>query len=201
MKAYTYYNSGSVTRENIRWPGEPMTKDSENSNVYFIQIKKELNLNRIIFNDGRNQIPGSGKQGFEIKNLALYNINGYVRQYRDDDCTSVLPTTTTTTSTTTTTDSYTPTPTTNTVTIYYYSSWNPAYIHYQFGSNAWTVVPGISMKPHKDGYQTITIDIGTATAITFVCNNGQGNWDNNNGRNYYIGSPGNYILKNGQVNA
>jgi len=198
IKAYTYYNSGSVTRENVKWPGESMTTDPENPNIYIFKVKKELNLNRIIFNDGRNQVPSSGKQGFEIKNLALYNINGYVKQYRDDCTQTTVPPPP---PATTTIQSPIPTINTNIVTIYYYSGWNPAYIHYQFGSNAWTVAPGVAMKPHKNGYQTITIDIGTARSITFVCNDGHGNWDNNNGRNYNINSPGNYILKNGQVSA
>lgn len=179
IRAYTYYQDSTEVRENIRWPGEKMTTDTDNSNIYVIKIDKNLNLNRVIFNDGSNQSPKSGQSGYEIKDLALYNINGYNRQYYDKcgDKSS------------------------NTITIYYYTNWKKAYIHYQYGSNPWTIAPGKAMTLYKDGYQMITIDIGKDDIFTFVCNNDSGEWDNNYGRNYLIKSPGSYILKNGQLSS
>ncbi|MNE76206.1 Beta/alpha-amylase precursor [compost metagenome] len=34
------------------------------------------------------------------------------------------------------------------------------------------------------GYSVYTIDLGTATRLEVVFNNGSGTWDNNNGSNY-----------------
>ncbi|KAH3746185.1 alpha amylase domain protein [Pelomyxa schiedti] len=85
------------------------------------------------------------------------------------------------------------------VTVFYYSSWDPAYIHYDDGSG-WTVVPGVTMEPSTN--ETYPQPFWweknlPANKLTFVFNNGAGTWDNNGGNNYIVSSPGIYTVLNG----
>ncbi|WP_455716660.1 carbohydrate binding domain-containing protein [Anaerosporobacter sp.] len=89
---------------------------------------------------------------------------------------------------------------TNSITVYYYTSWSSPYIHYQIGSGSWTTVPGILMSSSSaSGYKIITIDLGTASTLTCCFNDGNGNWDNNSTKNYYLGSAGTYTIKNSTI--
>lgn len=81
----------------------------------------------------------------------------------------------------------------------YYKGYSTPYIHYQVGSGAWTNVPGYAMTATSEfsGYtHKYTIDLGTEAAATLCFNDGNGNWDNNNGQNYQI-IAGTYTYKNG----
>ncbi|MBX6168487.1 MAG: alpha amylase C-terminal domain-containing protein [Thermobispora bispora] len=93
--------------------------------------------------------------------------------------------------------SATSSPTGNSATIYYYTGWNPAYIHYGI-NGAWTTVPGVVMDTACTGWKKKTIDLGTATGFQVTFNNGSGSWDNNQGRDYTIGT-GTSTVKNGVV--
>ncbi|ORX65358.1 glycoside hydrolase [Anaeromyces robustus] len=141
-------------------------KNIDNS-IYSISFSNAYEGGYIIFNDKTNQVPGPNQEGFSIKSNGLYNSNGYQNQYQS-----------------------------NSITINYYTSWNPAYIHYKSDSNSWTNPPGVSMKSLNNDSQQITIN---ASSLTFVFNNGNGNWDNNNGNDYTINSPGIYSVKDGKV--
>ncbi|XID95592.1 carbohydrate binding domain-containing protein [Paenibacillaceae bacterium WGS1546] len=79
-----------------------------------------------------------------------------------------------------------PLPPTNTATIYYKKGFAAPYFHYAPAGGAWTTVPGIRMTDSADypGYAVIAVDIGQATSLQAVFNNGSGSWDNNGGRNY-----------------
>ncbi|GIH62910.1 carbohydrate binding domain-containing protein [Microbispora siamensis] len=100
---------------------------------------------------------------------------------------------------TTASPSPTVTPTGNSATVYYFTSWNPANIHYGI-NGTWTTVPGVAMDTACTGWKKKTVDLGTATTFQVTFNNGSGTWDNNQGRNYTIGT-GTSTVKNGVVTA
>nr|WP_230986497.1 carbohydrate binding domain-containing protein [Cohnella fermenti] len=73
----------------------------------------------------------------------------------------------------------------NVVTVYYKRGYATPYIHYRPAGGTWTTVPGVAMPQSEvTGYNVMTINIGTATALEAVFNNGSGTWDNNGGQNY-----------------
>ncbi|MBW7475174.1 M6 family metalloprotease domain-containing protein [Paenibacillus oenotherae] len=73
----------------------------------------------------------------------------------------------------------------NSVTIYYKKGFATPYIHYRPVGGTWTTSPGVSMPASEiTGYNKLTVNIGTATGLEAVFNNGSGTWDNNGGQNY-----------------
>jgi chitodextrinase len=94
------------------------------------------------------------------------------------------------------------TPAGNSLTIYYKNSaFANSYIHYKVGTaTTWTTLPGEALQTAADypGYKSITLQLGSATGITAAFNNGSGQWDNNGGNNYSIGS-GTWTLVNGNL--
>ncbi|MCT4351569.1 alpha-amylase family glycosyl hydrolase [Streptomyces sp. Je 1-79] len=77
----------------------------------------------------------------------------------------------------------------NQATVYYSTAalgWTTANLHYAPVGGAWTTVPGIGMEAACTGWWKRTVDLGTATALSAVFNNGNGVWDNNNGANYAL---------------
>ena len=88
----------------------------------------------------------------------------------------------------------------NNITIYYKGYSNPN-IHYQIGGGSWTDVPGVAMTATNEmsGYtHKYTIDLGTASYANVCFNDGNGNWDSNNGSNYRF-EKGNYKYSNGTI--
>ena len=85
------------------------------------------------------------------------------------------------------------------VTIYYNKYINPN-IHYSIENNQWTTVPGVAMNPSNtlNGYSEFTIDLGDEISVEACFNDGSGNWDNNNSKNYIFNS-GSYILNDGKI--
>ncbi len=65
-RAYVYNEGGSVTEYAGKWPGATM-KD-EGNGLYSYTLPAGVSDALVIFNDGSNQVPGSGQKGFEIKN-------------------------------------------------------------------------------------------------------------------------------------
>jgi glycosidase len=86
----------------------------------------------------------------------------------------------------------------NTVTVFYRPStaWTTVNIHYAPDGGSWTAVPGVAMDAACTGWRKKTIDLGTATGLQVVFNNGSGTWDNNNGANYRLGT-GNVTVSGG----
>ncbi|MGF7050508.1 glycosidase/chitodextrinase [Paenibacillus sp. DS2015] len=87
-----------------------------------------------------------------------------------------------------------------TATIYYYTpykNWSTVNIHHN-GSGIWTAVPGEQMDNACTNWSSKTIDLGSATNVQTVFNNGSGAWDNNGGNNYTV-STGTHQVKNGQL--
>ncbi|MDT9687174.1 carbohydrate binding domain-containing protein [Streptomyces sp. P9(2023)] len=77
----------------------------------------------------------------------------------------------------------------NQATVYYSTAalgWTTANLHHAPAGGAWTTVPGIGMDAACTGWWKRTVDLGTATAMSAVFNNGNGVWDNNNGANYSL---------------
>ena len=88
----------------------------------------------------------------------------------------------------------------NEVTIYYKGYDNP-YIHYQVGNGAWTIAPGYAMTATNEmsGYtHKYTIDLGNASYANVCFNNGNGNWDSDNGKNYRF-EKGTFTYSNGKI--
>ncbi|MFC7246864.1 carbohydrate binding domain-containing protein [Catellatospora aurea] len=86
----------------------------------------------------------------------------------------------------------------NTVTVFYRpnTAWTTVNIHYAPNGGSWTAVPGVAMDAACTGWRKKTIDLGTATGLQVVFNNGSGTWDNNNGANYSLGT-GNVTVSGG----
>ena len=75
----------------------------------------------------------------------------------------------------------------NTVTVYYRKGFSTPHIHYRPAGGTWTIAPGLPMPAAElAGYAKSTINLGPATQLECVFNNGSGTWDNNGGQNYFI---------------
>lgn len=84
-------------------------------------------------------------------------------------------------------------------TVIYYKGYDTPYIHYKVGNNAWTTVPGVAMEATNEMsgyYYKAVIPLGTEKECTVCFNDGKGNWDSDNGKNYTFGA-GTYGYKDG----
>lgn len=92
--------------------------------------------------------------------------------------------------------------TNNQAIVYYYNAnWTKANIHYKVGNGSWTSVPGVAMESSSDqsGYKwKYVIDLGSAEEATVCFNDGNGNWDSRNAKNYTV-KAGSYGVKNETV--
>lgn len=83
-----------------------------------------------------------------------------------------------------------------------YNGFDTPYIHYQVDNKSWTLAPGYKMIDIDSyaGYtHTFNIDLGNASGVTVCFNDGNGNWDNNGGKNYRL-EAGTYFYSNGNLN-
>lgn len=79
--------------------------------------------------------------------------------------------------------------------------WKSCYALFQRNGGDWTPSPGIEMtrilRPGQLGRNfELVIE---AQILTVAFNNGADIWDSNNGKNYLIGTPGKYIIADGQA--
>jgi chitodextrinase len=76
----------------------------------------------------------------------------------------------------------------NSATVYYYNNnFTSKYIHFRAGSGTWTTAPGFIMASAEvAGYSKYTVNLGAATTLESVFNDGKGTWDNNKGNNYVL---------------
>ncbi|MFN0226051.1 MULTISPECIES: carbohydrate binding domain-containing protein [Paenibacillus] len=73
----------------------------------------------------------------------------------------------------------------NAATVYYKPGYTTPYMHYRPAGGTWTTSPGTAMPASEiAGYNKLTVDLGAATSLEAVFNNGSGTWDNNGGKNY-----------------
>lgn len=88
--------------------------------------------------------------------------------------------------------------------IYYYTktrNWSTVNVHYQINGSTWTTPPGVAMDGTEcTDWVSKTINLGEATGLKLVFNNGSGTWDNNGGSNYSIGT-GITTIKDGVITA
>ncbi len=89
----------------------------------------------------------------------------------------------------------------NSVTVYYKKGFATPYIHYRPAGGTWTTAPGVAM-PNAEmaGHAKSTINLGSATQLECVFNNGSGTWDNNGGLNYFIPA-GTHTFNAGSITA
>ncbi|WP_420718117.1 carbohydrate binding domain-containing protein [Streptomyces sp. H34-S4] len=76
-------------------------------------------------------------------------------------------------------------------TVYYSTTtvgWPTVNLHWAPTGGAWTTAPGAGMDPACAGWVKKTVALGSAAGLAATFNNGNGTWDNNNGRNYALGS-------------
>lgn len=78
------------------------------------------------------------------------------------------------------------------------TGWTVVNIHYQPTGGTWTTVPGVPMVAACTGWVTYTANLGSATGMAAVFNNGSGTWDNKGGVNYALGT-GISDVENGAV--
>ncbi|MCR5608739.1 MAG: starch-binding protein [Lachnospiraceae bacterium] len=168
LYAYIYSTATGSTKIIKKWPGEDMT--SIGNDVYSIKFEDSYNGGNVIFSDGNNQIPASGKSGFIITAGGYYTIDGYKRQIDEEEPTTYK--------------------------IYYYApNWNSCNIHYKLNNASWTTAPGVKMESAGNGYYVIEITPGTSNSITFCFNNGS-SWDNNKNSDYKLTDFGTYTINN-----
>lgn len=77
-------------------------------------------------------------------------------------------------------------------TVYYSTTttvgWPTVNLHWAPTGGSWTTVPGTGMDPACTGWVKKTVPLGTAAGLAATFNNGNGTWDNNNGKNYALGT-------------
>ncbi|PNH10693.1 hypothetical protein TSOC_002568 [Tetrabaena socialis] len=82
----------------------------------------------------------------------------------------------------------------------YRSSWGEVFLHVNVDGKGWTVLPGLRMEHNGNKEHSLTLQ---GRSIEFVLNNGRGEWDSPNGagagKNYRIGTAGEYRLHNGAL--
>jgi alpha-amylase len=87
------------------------------------------------------------------------------------------------------------------LTLYYRTDWSKPHIHYAIDGGSWTESPGVAMEASPfEGYAMITLDVDEQSTIKAAFNNGSGQWDNNQGKDYHITS-GVFTLEDGQIRA
>ncbi|MCR5607950.1 MAG: hypothetical protein K6G26_02675 [Lachnospiraceae bacterium] len=80
----------------------------------------------------------------------------------------------------------------------YKTEWPAANIHYRFGDEEWTEVPGIPMeKASEEGYFTITLTSDKEQQLEVCFNDGHDNWDSQNAENYILPTSGSYVVTTG----
>ncbi|MEU3464965.1 carbohydrate binding domain-containing protein [Streptomyces sp. NPDC006733] len=86
-------------------------------------------------------------------------------------------------------------------TVFYYTktrNWAAYRLHYAPDGGAWTTVPGVAMEAACTGWVKKTVDLGGAAGLAATFTDGTGTWDNNNGKNYALGT-GAITVKDGAV--
>ncbi|MGN1456869.1 MAG: starch-binding protein [Acutalibacteraceae bacterium] len=70
VNAYIYEDGG--VGKNAEWPGEAMTDNGDGT--YSYTVPADIGNPKILFNDGKNQYPGSGEPGLDIESGKTYTI-------------------------------------------------------------------------------------------------------------------------------
>lgn len=141
-------------------------------------VKKTVSLGsaaglQATFNNGRGTWDNNGGKNYALGSGVITVKDGVVAH--SDPCAA---------------DPGTGTGTGASATVYYATAtvgWPTVNLHWAPTGGSWTTVPGTGMDPACTGWVKKTVPLGSAgLAATF--NNGNGTWDNNNGRNYALGT-------------
>lgn len=90
----------------------------------------------------------------------------------------------------------------NTAKVYYkVNNGTTSFIHFRPTGGNWTTAPGLKMSASEfTGFNVIDLNIGAATTLEAVFNNGSGVWDNNKSSNYAL-TAGTVTVADGKVTA
>ena len=202
-QAYIHYKT-----ENGSWttvPGKKMEKSSEQNGYQWkavISLGNNSNT-QVCFNNGSGNWDSCNGANYTV-HAGSYGVkDGKVNLVESNvTITPIATTNPTQVPTVAVTETPTTTPTANKeVVIYYNNSYSDAYMHYKTGNGAWTTVPGVKMEQATDmpGYRwKYKVSLGEAVNTTVCFNNGSGNWDSRNGKNYTM-EAGVWGIKNQQL--
>lgn len=187
-KIYAYvYPISNKGIHTMKWPGTEMNKVNDHYTLRL--INKHFIDSKVIFTDGKNQIPGVLHEGFSFVKEAVYNQNGIIGiGYEELDGTLKYG---------------------NIANIYYRPAKNDIwgknisfgsttiYAHYKIGNGEWNSIPGDKMLYSMFiEVFSISIDLGDAENITICFTDGKGHWDNNNSKNYRLKKFSNFYIDN-----
>ncbi|ORX79740.1 hypothetical protein BCR32DRAFT_327991 [Anaeromyces robustus] len=167
------YDAGIPLKQ---WPGEKMYHDKERNNYNVNFAYKYFNHNsHVMFTDGKNQIPGVLEEGFTLIERGVYNENGLkaVCDY-GNTCKK------------------------NYALLFYVKdpSWKKVIAHYQIGGKGeWEDTKVCIYDLFQKKYHH-TFDLGNDDYITIAFTDGNGKWDNNNGKNYRINALEDIVIVN-----
>ncbi|WP_299539271.1 carbohydrate binding domain-containing protein [uncultured Streptomyces sp.] len=86
-------------------------------------------------------------------------------------------------------------------TVFYWTktrNWSSYRLHYAPDGGSWTTVPGTAMTAACTDWVKLTVPLGGAAGLAATFNDGNGVWDNNNGKNYALGT-GDITVRDGVV--
>lgn len=166
---YIYYKLG-----NGSWINKPGIKMKESDIIdgyyeYTIELEEENEKVTLCFNNGDNNWDSIGGRNYHISSgeYVIHKTNIEKVNTSADNKITII-----------------------------YKGFESPYIHYCIGNTSWTSGNGISMKKSDtlEGYYEYTIDCGIFDYAYVTFNDGKGNWDNNQGRNYKL-TTGNYVFE------
>ncbi|PAD92076.1 alpha-amylase family glycosyl hydrolase [Shouchella clausii] len=157
---HIYYYDTDPKVEEPSWGSAPEMEPFENG--WYMYTIEGAESARILFkDDGANQWPGPGEDGFYRDQDGWFD--GEWHPEKPDLA--------------------------NAITIYYKTGWTDPHIHYSLNQEAWTTLPGVPLNSSEyNGYAKITIEAEEGSRLRAALNNGHGQWDNNQGRDYVFHS-------------
>ncbi|OUM61824.1 carbohydrate-binding module family 26 protein [Piromyces sp. E2] len=190
---YHYSNDKSMnTYPYQQWPG---TKMNQKNGIYFQTFYNQYFMNdnrKVIFTDGKHQIPSSNEIGFDLVIDAVYDENGIIGiSYDKPKSDSIVDDI-----------RYG-----NLAKLCYKNNLNSVsnvstiIAHYQIGNKSWTESPlkSFDSKGYTQYYcLTINLEDSDKLSVAFYNPDLKSNeqWDNNNGENYTFNKYSNFIVKN-----
>ncbi|ORX88188.1 hypothetical protein BCR32DRAFT_324012 [Anaeromyces robustus] len=187
--AYHYSNDASMnTSPYQNWPGTKMRKNEGGFYYDIFYNQYFMNGNRkVIFTDGKNQIPAAMQEGFNLVIDGVYNKNGIIGiSYYKPESDSVFNSL-----------RYN-----NLVKLYYkgkVGKGSKVIAHYKMDNGSWSdalLTPFDSQ--NRTGYYHLLLNIGHAKKFTVAFHNDQFvapyDWDNGYGENYTFESYSNFIV-------
>jgi len=169
------------------WPG---TKMNKKNNIYFQIFYNQYFINgnrKVIFTDGKNQVPAVMQKGFDLVIDAVYNENGIISiSYDKPQSDSIVDNL-----------RYG-----NIAKLYYKGKTGKGsnvIAHYQIGNRSWTDSSLAPFDSHSyTEYYTLTIDLGDTNKLSIAFGNKDiqqpYDWDNSNGQYYNFSKYSNSVI-------